>query len=91
MGISNIDRARRKAIRNPAQRIFRRAADLAGRSPHHAARFPPLWRARVGFEIRFSNPEQASLFEREFGLEAQLTNLSAGFVARTASHPKAAL
>jgi hypothetical protein len=29
----------------------------------------------VGLEIRFSSPEQASLFEREFGSEAQLTTV----------------
>ena len=45
----------------------------------------------IGLEVRFSSPEQADLFQREFGLEAQLTNLSPGFVARTASQAKAAL
>jgi hypothetical protein len=45
----------------------------------------------VGFEIRFSSPDHANVFERKFGLEAQLTNLSPGFVARTASQAKAAL
>jgi hypothetical protein len=46
---------------------------------------------RVGFEVRFSSPEHANLFERKFGLEAQLTNLSPGFLARTVSQAKAAL
>ena len=30
---------------------------------------------RVSFEVRFSSPEHADLFEREFGLEAQLTTV----------------
>jgi hypothetical protein len=29
----------------------------------------------IGFDISFSSPEDANLFERTFGLEAQLTNV----------------
>jgi hypothetical protein len=45
----------------------------------------------VGFEVRFSSPDHANIFERKFGLEARLSDLSPGFVARTASQAKAAL
>jgi hypothetical protein len=30
---------------------------------------------RIGLDIHFASPEEANLFEREFGLEAQLANV----------------
>jgi hypothetical protein len=39
----------------------------------------------IGLDVRFASSEEANHFEREFGLEADLTNLSSGFVARAAS------
>jgi hypothetical protein len=31
--------------------------------------------SRIGLDIGFSSPDEANLFEREFGLEAQLANV----------------
>jgi hypothetical protein len=40
----------------------------------------------VGLDIGFSSPGEANLFEREFGLEAQLTNVfPLAFAGRAAS------